>query len=79
MKRRVQIPTFIRFLFQIDHFFKKVFKRKERKTRSAKEKTGQHSNRRVQMLTGNQLAYPTGFEPAASRVGVLRSIQLGYG
>ena len=25
------------------------------------------------------LAYPTGFEPAASRVGVLRSIQLGYG
>ena len=25
------------------------------------------------------VAYPTGFEPAASRVGVLRSIQLGYG
>ncbi len=25
------------------------------------------------------MVYPTGFEPAASRVGVLRSIQLGYG
>ena len=25
------------------------------------------------------MACPTGFEPAASRVGVLRSIQLGYG
>ena len=33
----------------------------------------------MQCISGGIVAYPTGFEPAASRVGVLRSIQLGYG
>ena len=36
-------------------------------------------SREWQCATPCFVAYPTGFEPAASRVGVLRSIQLGYG
>ena len=60
-------------------FTKKRFSKTRGKRRKNEKNRGKPRFFRMHLFWSHKLAYPTGFEPAASRVGVLRSIQLGYG